>query len=180
MQLDKWTLIQFHTLLSDTYWIISSLPDFLTLSRLLSGNFAMLSHSLKTTLWGHFISTLKRKEKQKCWDLDNRSHEKSFWSWFVFLLDISFQRKCLCFNLPSILIAMGFNKIHKPISSAAQKEINSQSYVAQQIGSKIFSSVFSLNLTIPTRFFKILSWTSLPWYIWLSRYLYFDFWRSYT
>ena len=57
-------------------------------------------------------------------------------------------------TLPSILVTMGFNKIHKPISSAAQKEINSQSYVAQQIGSKIFSSVFSLNLTIPTRFFK--------------------------
>ena len=100
MQLDKWTLIQFHTLPSDTYWIISSFTDFLTLSILLSGNFAMLSHSLKTTLWGHFISTLKREEKQKCWDLDNRSHEKSFWSWFVFLLDISFQRKCLCFNPP--------------------------------------------------------------------------------
>ena len=60
MQLDKWTLIQFHMLPSDTYWIISSFPDFLTLSRLLSGNFAMLSHTLTTTLWGNFILTLKK------------------------------------------------------------------------------------------------------------------------
>ena len=72
----------------------------LTLSRLLSENFAMLSHTLKTTLCGNFTLTLKWK-KRKCPDLDRGGSVtwEGLLTQVCFPLDVSFQRKCLCFNL---------------------------------------------------------------------------------
>ena len=84
---DRGTLIQFHMFPSDTYWIISTSPD-LTLSGLLSGNFAMLSHFTSTTT---FISTQLWKWERKA-KMSNRLRR-----WAFFLLRWGFYSSHRCY-----------------------------------------------------------------------------------